>query len=597
MKSKENVLAGLLIVLVVATAYGLYQTGHQRPLSPASVAATAAADSDVVDESALDAAQDIIRLPTAPEEASFARDALRLADQEMDLAFADAVRQAATHPAATTPEVRAISARLEAAEQSLATDQGNVAQLTAGQKAANVTRKDALGDQLALATAQADLDQDEVDDARADLIRAGGDPQGRMNAMVQEHEDASKRSDSIRVTITALSEGGGLVHEGQVWFALNAKKGALRQARVAADSAAASFAQQHDALEQRTAPGAQVGSAPADLGHDSSVALLKTTEHRAVDQKTKAALDQRADVQRQLSRVYLRWTRVVNGQQRVVMNRALWGVLTILIIGLLGLFVDQWIEHGLGRLRVERRRLETLRTTIRVSLQVTAILLILLVVFGVPNNFGTFLGLAGAGLTVALKDFIIAFVGWFVLMGRNGIRMGDLVEINAVTGEVVELGLFHTVLLETGDWTDSSHPTGRRVTFTNSYAIEGHYFNFTTSSQWLWDEIRVVVPANRDPHPIAEAMRSEVATATAESGRQAEQEWKGVSRSPSVKGLAGAPAVHIKPVVGGTEIAIRYITRAPDRMELRATINHMAVELLGDKPVTVSDKTVTAIKH
>src|SRR5205814_1267265 len=83
----------------------------------------------------------------------------------------------------------------------------------------------------------------------------------------------------------------------------------------------------------------------------------------------------------------------------------------------------------------------------------------------------------------------VGFIGWFVLMGRNGIRLGDWVEINGVTGEVIELGMFHTVLLETGNWTDSGHPTGRRVTFTNGFAIEGHYFNFSTSGQWLWDEI------------------------------------------------------------------------------------------------------------
>ena len=140
---------------------------------------------------------------------------------------------------------------------------------------------------------------------------------------------------------------------------------------------------------------------------------------------------------------------------------------------------------------MDRRQVETLRTATRVTLQIVGVLLVLLVIFGPPTQLGTFLGLAGAGLTVALKDFIVAFFGWFVLMGKNGIRLGDWVEINGVTGEVVELGMFHTVLLETGNWTDSGHPTGRRVTFTNSFAVEGHYFNFSTSGQWLWDELQI----------------------------------------------------------------------------------------------------------
>jgi len=207
------------------------------------------------------------------------------------------------------------------------------------------------------------------------------------------------------------------------------------------------------------------------------------------------------------------------------------------------------------------------------------------VIFGPPGQLGTVLGLAGAGLTVALKDFIVGFLGWFVLMGKNGIRLGDWVEINGVTGEVVELGMFHTVLLETGNWTDSGHPTGRRVTFTNSFAIEGHYFNFSTSGQWLWDELQVVLPTGRDPYPIIDAIQKKVAEATTESAKQAEHEWKSAARSRDMSSLTAAPAINVKPVVGGVEIAVRYVTRANERYQLRAKLYQAAVDLLGQKSV------------
>jgi small-conductance mechanosensitive channel len=212
---------------------------------------------------------------------------------------------------------------------------------------------------------------------------------------------------------------------------------------------------------------------------------------------------------------------------------------------------------------------------------VLSVLIILLTLIGMPSQLGTIIGIVGAGLTVALKDFIVAFFGWLILMGRNGIRLGDWVEIKGVSGEVTELGMFHTVMLETGNWGDSGHPTGRRVTFTNSFAIEGHYFNFSTSGQWLWDELQIVVPAGRDPYPIVEDLNKRVAEATAESTRQAEQEWQRAVPAQRSKTFSGAPSINLKPVVGGIEIAVRYITRANERSLLRVKLFQAAVDLLG----------------
>jgi small-conductance mechanosensitive channel len=316
---------------------------------------------------------------------------------------------------------------------------------------------------------------------------------------------------------------------------------------------------------------------------------VKETKKRSAREKALATFDKRIDNERQLAALYGKWIGEVAAEQRKVVHFGLRGLAIVLAIALLGLFFDGWIANLLGRTKLDRRQVGTLRAVARVSLQVVGIVLILLVIFGPPPNLGTFLGLAGAGLTVALKDFIVGFIGWFVLMGKNGIRLGDWVEINGVTGEVVELGMFHTVLLETGNWTDSGHPTGRRVTFTNGFAIEGHYFNFSTSGQWLWDELQVVVPSGVDPHPVVDAIQKSVQEATSEGATEAEKEWKGQARSRDLASLSAAPSINVKPVIGGVEIAVRYITRAHERYQLRSKLNQILVDLMGPKfPSSVS---------
>jgi small-conductance mechanosensitive channel len=604
MKPVQKILAVVLVVLLAASVFGLLRTGQPpgTPVAGQFANAGATAQAPLVDQSPLLTAQRLAKMPTSPEEQPFAQEALRLADHHMDLAYAAAERDAEEHPPALSAQAKEIQARLKNAEDTLDVDNALVARLTAEDAKATGAKKDALDDQLILATAHQEEHQDEVDDAKEELARAGGDPKSRIEAMMQEHKASSEATDVLHVNVSTAIDEAGLIHRFEQWLTLHQKQLLVWQAKGAAESMAASLSVRHSALEAQlnggknssTLSGGQADTnqasanvpAQAKLSHDESATLLKAAKRRAAKQKALASFDKRMDDQKQLADNYGKWIQVIAGKQKTVLHRALMGLIIILGILLIGVFFDSWLEILLGRTALDRRQVETLRTVTRVSIQVLAVLLILLVIFGPPSQLGTFLGLAGAGLTVALKDFIVGFLGWFVLMGKNGIRLGDWVEINGVTGEVVELGMFHTVLLETGNWTDSGHPTGRRVTFTNSFAIEGHYFNFSTSGQWLWDELQVVLPAGRDPYPVVDAIQKKVQEATAETAKQAEKEWQGVARSrDTAHTLTAAPAISVKPVVGGVEIAVRYITRANERYQLRAKLNQAAVDLLGQNAV------------
>ena len=625
MKTTEKIAAVMLLALLAAVAYGLLHTGG--PMIVVRGVATTPGELQArtaVDQSSLVTAQRMASLVTAADEQGFAQDALRIADHAVDLQFAQALRDVTEHPPALSAEAKEIQTKLQAAEKALESDKAQVTLLTAEEAKARDDKKDALDDELELAKSQQQLDGDEVDDAKQDLIRAGGDPQARIQQLVDAHEASAHNTQKVLATFSSTPEQRGLIHRFGQWSGYREKERQLLQAKAAAEALVAKLSSKHSALDsqlnaekagalapapQSPTPAPAAGtpettqtpaanssansaahknSSPATgrrvtHSHDEAVALLKTTKRRAVDQQALATFDKRIDDQKDLADVYDKWSLLIAAKKRATEHAMLTGAAIIVAILLLGLVFDGWLEKLLDKTALDRRQVQTLRTVTRVTLQILAVIFILLVIFGPPSQLGTFLGLAGAGLTVALKDFIVGFLGWFVLMGKNGIRLGDWVEINGVTGEVAELGMFHTVLLETGNWTDSGHPTGRRVTFTNSYAIEGHYFNFSTSGQWLWDELTVVLPAGHDPYPIVDAMKSKVVEATAESATKAEHEWKGAAKSADMSSLSAAPAINVRPAIGGTEIAVRYITNAHDRYEIRAKLNHILVDLLGAK--------------
>ena len=603
--TKQKIIAAAVVLLLGGTLYGFFRTRQQEASSSVidKEKRAAVAQAELVDQSPLTTAQRLAQLATDADERPLAQEALRLADYEVDLAFDAALHEAKEHPPILQGEAKEIADRLQKAQKLLQDEQAQVDQLTKAANKAAGDKKESLEDDLAVAQEDLNLAQDEVADAKQDLIRAGGDPESRIQEMQKQHKDVERNSMQVTSGV-APQEQLGLIHRAQQWSVLHGKQLQLWEAKASAESAAKELSAQHDALDARieqekansphlsrhakkarSSGVSAVPAQPADRAHGDSAALLVQTRHLASSQRVLATLDERIDAQKELASVYEQWADAISAKQRKVIHAGLIGLAIILALVLIMLFFDSWVEKLLGQLRLDRRQIETLRTVTRVSLQVVALLFVLLVVFGPPGQLGTFLGLAGAGLTVALKDFIVGFLGWFVLMGKNGIRLGDWVEINGVTGEVVELGMFHTVLLETGNWTDTGHPTGRRVTFTNSFAIEGHYFNFSTSGQWLWDELQVVLPPGLDPYPIVDAIQKKVAEATSETAKQAEQEWQHAARSRQMNALSAAPAINVKPVVGGIEIAVRYITRANERYQLRAKLYQAAVDLLGPKAV------------
>ena len=454
-----------------------------------------------------------------------------------------------------------------------------------------------MADQLEQAKVQLELDQDDVDNAKQELNLAGGDAQGRIEQLMKEHEAASRIADTTTVNTATPPDLSGLVHRYQQWAELHDKKLQLWQAKQDSECLAVAFTTKREALESNIKTKAQedpgtLGGRPAlATGEDStsssrggaSAELVNATKRRSAQVKALTNFKERIEDQKNLAETYRKWLEVVTARQRSVIHRGLSGAVVIVAILLIGIFFDSWLKRLLSKARLDSRQADTLHAVISTGLQIIALGLVLLVIFGPPSQFGTILGLAGAGLTVALKDFIVSFFGWFVLMGRNGIRLGDWVEINGVTGEVVELGMFHTVLLETGNWTDSGHPTGRRVTFTNSFAIEGHYFNFSTSGQWLWDQLTLVVASSQNPYPIVEAVQKTLLEATAESAGQAEKEWQHAAHSRNMSALSAAPAINVKPVGGGVEIAVRYITRANERYQLRSKLYQAAMNLISKK--------------
>ena len=331
---------------------------------------------------------------------------------------------------------------------------------------------------------------------------------------------------------------------------------------------------------------AEAAGLAAKPAGESNAERIDRMQRMGAQQNILSILNDRLGAQQQLAVLYGRWGEQVTLQQKIIIHLLLQSLALLAAICIFVILMGWAVQLALERIVRDPRQNQTLKTVLNLGTQLIGLLLILLTIFGIPRQMPTILGLATAGLTVVFQDFILAFCGWFVLMGPNGVRVRDWVEIDGVGGEVVELGLFRTWLLETGNWTAHGHPTGRRVSFLNGYAIRGKYFNFSTVGQWMWDEIKVSVPPGTSIHPLLKRIYEATVKTTEADAKMAEAEWKRVTHEEGSPQFSAMPSVNLRPAGAGVDIVIRYITRAGVRVETRNHLFEMIVDIMQGGPMS-----------
>ena len=114
----------------------------------------------------------------------------------------------------------------------------------------------------------------------------------------------------------------------------------------------------------------------------------------------------------------------------------------------------------------------------------------------------------------------------------------------------------------------------------NGFAIRGQYFNFSTSGQWMWDEIALNLPASDNIHEWLDRIQKVVLAETEKNANLAEQEWKRGAHGTSLSRFSATAVENLRPSASGIEVLVRYVTRASERFELRNRLYQKLLEML-----------------
>jgi small-conductance mechanosensitive channel len=179
------------------------------------------------------------------------------------------------------------------------------------------------------------------------------------------------------------------------------------------------------------------------------------------------------------------------------------------------------------------------------------------------SDFGsltTFVGLLTAGIAIALQDVILSVAGYFVLIGKYGIRAGDRVRIASVNGDVLDVGLVWIYLIELETRGSDQLPTGRIVEFPNSVVFDhsAGIFKQLPGTRYLWHEVSLVVPRESEFHATQSRMLAAVEGVFAEYGAAIERQHRNMERLLNTSTAPPLPHSRLRVAPTGVEIRVRY---------------------------------------
>jgi len=114
------------------------------------------------------------------------------------------------------------------------------------------------------------------------------------------------------------------------------------------------------------------------------------------------------------------------------------------------------------------------------------------------GNLTVALGVAGAGIAFALQEVIASFAGWVAITLGNFYQVGDRVQLGGIIGDVIDISVVRTTLMECGGWVKSDLYNGRIVRVANSFVFKEPVYNYTRDFPFLWDEITLPVKYGSD---------------------------------------------------------------------------------------------------
>ena len=208
---------------------------------------------------------------------------------------------------------------------------------------------------------------------------------------------------------------------------------------------------------------------------------------------------------------------------------------------------------------------------------VLTILLVTVVFSDKLSGLTVALGVAGAGIAFALQEVIASFAGWLTIIFGGFYKTGDRVQLGGIRGDVMDIGVLRTTIMETGQWVDGDLYNGRIVLIANSFVFKEPVFNYSGDFPFLWDEIKIPIQYGSNYEKARELLLHVANSTVGDITDSSKEKWISLQNKYRLEDAQTEPMISILANDNWVEFTIRYIV---DYKRRRTTKTELFTKIL-----------------
>jgi small-conductance mechanosensitive channel len=273
-------------------------------------------------------------------------------------------------------------------------------------------------------------------------------------------------------------------------------------------------------------------------------------------------------------------------------------ILSILVLLTQAAIRRSLLNYVINRISDDSPHLYTVRKVTTYIITIITVMLLFGIWIQRLGDLSVALGILAAGLAFALQEVIGSIAGWTTIITGRPFTIGDRIETGGIRGDVVDIGVLRTTLMEIGNWLNGDHNTGRIVTLSNAFLFKEPLYNYSAHLRFVWDEIRVPITYDSNWKRSIEIMSNAVREHPAfkELLPKAEKQRREVRRKLAVRMTPLDPRTYVKLTDNWIELGLVYPVDTDLRRSFRSEISQRLLTEFEAEGIVIASQTIAIVQ-